>query len=241
MPNLAGAQMKERGKELKPARLFAFKLWQENPQITDAELDQALKEKGFDILQPTRVAWLRRCKKHSAIRTYEAKPRPGPKPTPTRLLAFKLCEENPQITGAELYQAVKDKGFEASKSICYLWLKTFRKGKGISTYEEKPVPAEEPSVLSLEQIIKAAGSVETLSVLFYQGVMRELARKDAVNHLLKQECVNKDDRISTLKRELDEVTRDRNRVMREYNEKLAKVKVGTLTFDETKRRLIPKV
>jgi len=177
MPNLAGAQIKERGKELKPARLFAFKLWQENPQITGAQLDRA----------------------------------------------------------------VKDKGFEASKSICYLWLKTFRKGKGISTSEEKPVTAMEGSELTLEQIIKAAGSVETLSVLFYQGVMREMARKDAANHLLKQECVNKDKRISDLKYELNEVTRDRNRVMREYNEKLAKVKVGTLTFDETKRRLISKL
>ncbi len=176
MANLTAAQIKERGKELKPARLLAFKLWKENPQITGAELDQALKGEGF----------------------------------------------------------------EAKRSI-YYWLNSFREGKGVGTYEEKSVAAEEPSEITLEQIIKAAGSVETLSLLFYQGVMREMARKDANIHLLKQECVNKDNKISGLKRELNEVTRDRNQIMREYNEKLAKVKVGTVTLDESVHRLIPKL
>ena len=241
MAKLSGAQIKERAKELKPARLLAFKLWKENPQITNAELGQALKKEGFEIIKTTSAVWLLRFKKGSAVRTYGAKPHPGPKPKPARLLAFKLWEENPQITGAELDRAVKEKDFETSKSACYLWLKTFRKGKGISTSEKKPVTAEEPGVLSLEQIIEAAGSVETLSLLFYQGVMRELARKDAVIHLLEQEGVNKNNRISGLKRELNEVTRERNQIMRDYNEKLAKVKVGTLTLDESTRRLIPKV
>ena len=240
MAKLTGAQIKERGKELKPARELAFKLYQENPQITNAELGQALKEKGFDIIEPTRVAWLVRSRKGSA-RTHGAKRRMVPKPTPARELAFKLLQENPQITGAKLYQAIKEKGFQTSKSICYYWLKSFKKGKDVGTHEEKPVTAEKPSKFTLEQIIEAAGSVETLSVLFYQGVMREMARKDAVYHILQQECVNKDNKISSLKRLLDEITRDRNRVIKEYNEKLAKVKVGTLTFDETKRRLIRKL
>jgi transposase len=242
MANLTAAQIKERGKELKPARLLAFKLWKENPQITNAELDQALKKEGFEVVKTTSATWLTRFKKRgSAIRTSEAKRRKAQKPSPARLLAFKLWEENPQITGAELEQALKEKGFETSKSTCYLWLKSFSKGKGVGTYAEKPVTAEEPSEITLEQIIKAAGSVETLSLLFYQGVMREMARKDANIHLLKQECVNKDNKISGLKRELNEVTRDRNQIMRDYNEKLARVKVGTLTLDEAARRLIPKL
>lgn len=46
--------------------------------------------------------------------------------------------------------------------------------------------------------------------------------------------------ISQLKYELGEVTRERNRIMREYNEKIAKLKVGTLTLDQVEHRLIPK-
>ena len=46
--------------------------------------------------------------------------------------------------------------------------------------------------------------------------------------------------ISGLKHELEEVTRERNRLIREWNEKLAKVKVGELTLDQVKHRLIPK-
>ena len=99
MAKLTGAEIKERGKELKPARLLAFKLWQENPQITNAELDQALKEKGFEVVINTIRAWLTRFKKRPAIRTHGAKPHPGSKPTPARLFAFKLWEENSLITG----------------------------------------------------------------------------------------------------------------------------------------------
>jgi len=172
MPNLAGAQIKERGKELKPARLFAFKLWQENPQITDAELDQALKEKGFEV----------------------------------------------------------------NKSTFYLWLKSFR-GSGV---KEEPVTAIKPSEITLEQIIKAAGRVEALSLLFSQGVMEELKRRDSAYDILKQDCLEKDALISQIKHELGEVTRERNRIMREFNEKIAKLKVGTLTLDQIEHRLIPK-
>ena len=241
MAKLAGAQMKERGKELKPARLLAFKLCQENPQITNAELGQALMEKGFDIIKTTSAAWLTRFKKGSAVRTHEGKRRTEPKPSPARLLAFKLWQENPLITAAEMGQALKEKGFQATRSTCYLWLNSFREGKDVGTYTEKPVTAEEPSEITLEQIIKTAGSVEALSLLFYQGVMRELARKDAAYHVLKQECIEKDNKISGLKRELGEVTRERNRLMREYNEKLAKVRVGTVSLDEAAHRLIPKL
>jgi len=124
----------------------------------------------------------------------------------------------------------------------YNWLKRFRGGKVEGTYAEKPVTAVGPTEkFTLEQIIEAAGSVETLSVLFYQGVMRELGRKDAVSHLLKQECIDKDNRIAALKSQLNDVTRERNQIMRDYNEKLARVKVGTVTVDETRHRLIPKL
>ncbi len=137
-------------------------------------------------------------------------------------LAFELWQQNPKITGAELNRKLKEKGIEVNKSTAYSWLKGFSQDKG---------------ELSLEQIIKAAGSVEALSLLFYQGVMQELTKKDEAYHLLKQES---DKKISRLQREMENITDDRDRVMREYNEKLAKVKVGTVTLDETKHRLIPK-
>ena len=94
--------------------------------------------------------------------------------------------------------------------------------------------------ITLEQIIKAVGSVEALSLLFYQGVMEELTRRDVAFDVLKQDGLEKDETISRLKHELAEMTRERNRIMREYNEKMAKVKVGTLTLDQVEKKLIPK-
>ncbi len=244
MDRLTGGQIRERAKQLKPARQFAFNMVKQNPQMTFTELAMALKEKGFEVNKNTTTAYLMRYKKLLRIGPIGKKYKTQ-KSTPARLLAFKLWEENPRIKGSVLQQLLKEKGLEASRSICYYWLKKFKNGKGVDTHEEKPVTAEEPSEitskLSLEQIIEAAGSVETLSMLFYQGVMRELGKKDAVYHLLKQECIEKDNTLSSLKNQLDVVTRERNKIMREWNEKLSKVKVGTLTLDESTKRLVPKL
>jgi len=174
----------------------------------------------------------------------------GKELTPARLLAFELCKENPQITAAELDKALKEKGFEVSKNTYIGWLTRFKKGKSIRRYGGKPLlravkPSEitttvKPGEITLEQIIKAVGSVEALSLLFYQGVMEELKRRDSAFDVLKQDGLEKDETISQLKHELGEVTRERNRIMREYNEKMAKVKVGTLTLDQVEKKLIPK-
>ncbi|MBA7527911.1 hypothetical protein ES705_20091 [subsurface metagenome] len=235
--------VKERGEELKPARLFAFKLWKENPLITAAELAQALKEKGFEVAKGTSTTWLTRLRKGSRIRTSEVKPRKqhlGRKPNPARLLAFKLWKQNPEVTGAELDKALREEGFQMHISTFYLWLNSFRKGKDVGTYKEKPVTAVEPSKITLEQIIKTVGSIEALSLLFYQGVMEEMKRSDSAYDVLKQECLKKDELISWLKQELEAVTRERNKIIREFNEKIAAVKVGTLTLDQVEHRLIPK-
>jgi len=144
--------------------------------------------------------------------------------TPARLLAFELYKENPQITAAELDKALKEKGFEVAKTTSATWLARFKKGRRVRTYDGKPPKGVEPSEIptvvkpgeiTLEQIIKAAGSVEALSLLFYQGVMEELKRRDAGLDVLKQECLDKDALISQLKHELGEMTRERNRLMRE--------------------------
>ncbi|GAH38281.1 unnamed protein product, partial [marine sediment metagenome] len=97
-----------------------------------------------------------------------------------------------------------------------------------------------PGEITLEQIIKATGSIEALSLLFYQGVMEVLKRRDSAYDVLKQDCLEKDVLISRLKHELSEVTRERNTIIREFNERIAKVKVGTLTLDTIEHRLVPK-
>ena len=190
MAKLSAAERVERGKELTPIRLLAFKLWKENPQITAAELGKALKEQGFEIGKTTRATWLTRFKKGAGVRTYDGKHLAGVKP---RKHVVKPGE-----------------------------------------------PTAVPSKFTLEQIIKAVGSVEALSLLFYQGVMEELKRRDSAYDVLKQDCLKKDEMISRLKHELGEMTGERNRLIREFNEKLAKVKVGELTLDQVKRKLIPK-
>ncbi len=162
--------------------------------------------------------------------------------TPARIFAFKLWEENPQITAAELGKALKEKGFDVGKTTPLTWLTRFRKGSRVRTFEGKPLTAVavKPGKITLEQIIKAVGSIEALSLLFYQGVMEEMKRRDSAYDVLKQECLEKDEVISRLKHELEEVTKERNRIIREFNEKIAKVKDGTLTLDQIERRLIPK-
>ncbi len=169
--------------------------------------------------------------------------------TPVRLLAFELWKENPKITAAELGTALKEKGFEIAKTTVATWLAGFRKGRRVRTFDGKPLRGveprmqripEKPSEVNLEQIIKAVGSVEALSLLFYQGVMIELERRDSAFDVLRQECLEKDELISGLKHELGEVTGERNRIMRAYNETMAKVKVGTLTLDTVEHKLIPK-
>lgn len=55
--------VKEKGKALTPARVLAFKLWQENPQITGSDLSRVLKEKGFEVIKGTCTGWLTRFKK----------------------------------------------------------------------------------------------------------------------------------------------------------------------------------
>ena len=165
-----------------------------------------------------------------------------------------LWKKNPQITARELDRELKEKGFEIGKTTRATWLARFKKGVGVRTYDGKNLtgvkprhvvkPGEptavKPSKLTLEQIIKATGSVEALSLLFYQGVMEELKRRDSAYDVLKQDCLGKDEIISRLKHELREMTGERNRLIREFNEKLAKVKVGTLTLDQVEHRLIPK-
>jgi len=198
--------VKEKGKELTPARVLAFELWQENPQITGPELGRALKEKGFEVLRGTSTGWLARFKKGGGVQKYDGKKRlPGVKP------------RKHAVAAAEPSGPAEPAAVETSEPV-----------------------AVKPGKITLEQIIKAVGSVEALSLLFYQGVMEELKRRDSGIDVLRQECLEKDGLISGLKRELEDITRERNRLLREFNEKLAKVKVGTLTLDQVEHRLIPK-
>ena len=106
---LSASEKMERGKELTPARLLAFELWEKNPKITATELDKALKEKGFEVVKTTRATWLTRFQKGSRIRTFEGKPLTAVKPRKQRI-------------------------------------------------------AMKPGEITLEQIIKAVGSIEALSI-----------------------------------------------------------------------------
>ena len=171
---------------------------------------------------------------------------------PARALTSKLWRENPQITGPELGKILKEKGFEVTRLTSTRWLTRLKKGRSVGKEQLLSEPAEpaavetsepaavKPGKVTLKQIIEAVGSVEALSLLFYQGVMEELRRRDSAFDALKQDCLEKDRLISGLKCELEEITKERNRLLREFNEKLAKVRVGTLTLDSVEHRLIPK-
>lgn len=167
--------------------------------------------------------------------TGEERAKRGRELAPARVFAFNLWKEKPKITSDELAQALKETGFEVAEGTRNTWLRRFNKGKGIHTYSGN----KKPSKVHLKQIIEAVGSVEALSLLFFQGVMEELKKRDVSLSLLKSEVLEKDEAVSSLKNELEGMTKERNKVLREFNETMSALKVGTLTIDQVTLKLIP--
>jgi len=171
---------------------------------------------------------------------------------PVRKLAFELWEQDPQIKGDKLAALLKERGHEVNLNTCTTWITRWRKGKGPAPSERDKLEAEitakvaaeiEPekeAALTWEQIVKSAPDIETLSVLFFQGVMKKMGEKDDAYEVLRQENLSLQQAIADLKRELGAVTGERNRMMRDYNELLAKKNIGTLTLDQVTHRLVPK-
>jgi len=236
------------------ARKIAFSIWSENPQIKRPKLMALLKERGHEVSRSTCYSWLGRFRKGQGYARGGNGHAPSERAklvaemTPVRKLAFSIWSEDPQINGPKLAALLKERGHEVSQSTCYIWVARWRKGQGYARSERAKleasvaakVEAKRWEALTWEQIIKSAPDIETLSVLFFQGVMEKMGEKDDAYEVLRQENLSLQQAIADLKRELEEVTGERNRMMRNYNELLAKKTIGTLTLDQTLHRLVPK-
>jgi len=156
----------------------------------------------------------------------------GKELTPARELAFKLWQENKDISALQLYAILEEKGFKLGKSTPNMWLKRFRKGSKPGTYREKRVKRViAPEELTFELLLKIVPDTETLAILAFQGMMVKINERDANIEVLKQENIQIQDKNSQLKRELEVATMEKNKITRLYNELLATKKIGTLTLD----------
>jgi len=165
----------------------------------------------------------------------------GEELAPARELAFKLWQENKDISALQLYAILEEKGFKLGKNTPYTWLNRFKKGSKPQAYREKGVKRVIASEeLTFELLLKIVPDTETLAILAFQGMMAKISERDAIIEVLKQENIQFQDKNSQLKRELEVVTMEKNKITRLYNELLAKRKIGTLTLDQVEKKLIPK-
>lgn len=67
MARMAPAERIKRGKELKPIREAAFKIWKENPKMTGAELRNRLGDLAKDIAPNTPETWVNRWRKGEGL------------------------------------------------------------------------------------------------------------------------------------------------------------------------------
>jgi len=171
---------------------------------------------------------------------------------PIRDRARKLWEGNGCLGPAEIGDILISEGFpKVARSTVDGWV--FRWNRRAAQAEAlkviKPeaapiaslqLPVTGPQQTTWEDIVSAAPSIEILAQLVLQGFMTELDRRDGAYCVLQDENITLQDTINSLKKELKEAYRERALIMAEFNEKLAKAKIGTLTLDTVKKRLFKK-
>lgn len=162
----------------------------------------------------------------------------GKELTPARELAFKLWEENKDISPSQLRAILEEKDFKLGKSTPNAWLKRFREGSKPRTYREKRVKRViAPEELTFELLLKTVPDTETLAILAFQGMMVKISERDASIEVLTQENIQLQDKNSQLKRDLEVVTMERNKINRLYTELLATKKIGTPTLNQVGKKL----
>jgi len=226
-----GKDMKERGKELAPIREMAFQIWKVNPEIKIKALHSQLKDHGYEVNYYTLRSWLVKWREGKGTEKKErfsgAKMKErGKELAPIRQTAFEIWGRNPEIKAIKLQSVLKQYGHEINISTCGAWLFKWRKGKGLARkmkVEAEPMKAEPVKVgeITFAQIVQAIPDIETLGVLLFQGMMQKLEEKDTAYDQLRQENVDQQEIISTLKQDLGRALGEVNRISREYNDLVA--------------------
>lgn len=228
---LSPKEMKKKGEELAPIREMAFGIWKANPEIKVKALHSQLKEHGYQVNYYTLRSWVVRWRegkgtekkgRYDAVKMRER----GKELAPIRQTAFEIWERTPEIKAVKLQSVLKQYGHEVNYYTCRAWLVKWGKGKGLAKkmkVEAEPVKAEPVKVgeITFAQIVQSAPDIETLGVLLFQGMMQKLEEKDTAYDQLRQENVDQQEIISTLKQDLGRALGDFNRISREYNELVA--------------------
>jgi len=141
--------------------------------------------------------------------------------------AYQALGQNPDLTPQELSERLG-----VNESTARTWRDRWRR----QSQRKEPVISKEPLV-TFEQILEAVPDTETLAILTFQGMMKLIEDKDDNLKALKQDNLNYLQALSAVKAELEKVTEEKNRIMREYNELLSRKKVETLDLTQVKHRL----
>ena len=170
---------------------------------------------------------------------------------PARKMAFSIWTQNQSIFASDLMDRLRENGFDVGRHTCDTWVGRWKRGNGLAggrgcgpdgkllrsarvRGKVAPPTCSGEVISPWEQIIKSVPSIETLAVLVLDGFMAKLNEKDTKTSNLEQALLD-------TKKALEAMTNDRKEVMRQFNEHLAKEKVGTLTLDQVQHRLIPKL
>jgi transposase len=155
----------------------------------------------------------------------------GKELAPIRNRAHELWKQNPMLTASPLQSTLLSEGLKVEANTCQTWIHRWRQQEQ-QKEQTQPEPAR-PEQLSWDHIVKAVPDINTLGQILLHGFMAELEKRDSAYEVLKQENIRLQD-------ELNEAKWERDRIASEFNEKLAKAKIGTLTLDQVQHRLIRK-
>jgi hypothetical protein len=151
----------------------------------------------------------------------------GKELAPIRNRAYELLKQNPMLTATPLQSILLSEGLKVEANTCQNWIHRWRQRE---QQKEQTQPKPE---LNWDHIVKAVPDINTLGQILLHGFMAKLSEKDSAYEVLKQENIRLQD-------ELNEAKRERDKIASEFNERLAKAKIGTLTLDQVQHRLIRK-
>lgn len=150
---------------------------------------------------------------------------------PTRRLAFKIWQENPNIHSAVLKKKLNWLGHDVAKGTCSTWVLRWNKGKGYArvTKPKRVVRIVRPRIrkkpekpITWEQIVKACPDIEQLGLIVVNGLFKELSDQKEENRSLRTQHLNDSEEIETLNQNLEELREDRKQVMAQLNHYILK-------------------
>jgi len=158
-----------------------------------------------------------------------------------RKWAYEYWETNPDATPTLTQEALKAATGEfVAVSTIGGWHLRLETGR-LPQEPIQPMPQKPSPGLTWEDIVRTAPDRLELASLLFDGFIKVLAdQRQRIDELLKErDTLNKT--IATLSEQVAAITKDRKKIMQEYDELLAKIRSGGhFTLDQTRQILGPK-